>query len=473
MESKIKFNKGEIMKKVHIIGIGGIAMSAIAQYFIELGYEVTGSDIKENELVTRLKGTGVQISIGHKADNISQKLDKVIYSDAIPEDNIELKQAAREGIETLNRSEALAWLTRDKRVISAAGTHGKTTTSSLIAQLLTGGGLAPGFIIGGILNNFDSNFTVGAGDYFVLEGDEYGKSFLKYPSDIGVVTNVEFDHPDIYDDLAEVITTYQTYIEGLTDCLITNEQVLEKLELTPAEIEAEVITVGVNNDDAQYNAVEIESEELTSYFTLEYQGEKIDTFKLAALGEYNIKHALEAIAVARYCGIPFASLKEALADWQGVKRRFEVLYRDQERIVITDYAHHPQEVEVVVSNLEQIKTDKDKIVIFQPHQYIRTKSLLTGYEDIEAKGIDQFIVYKIYKVREKVEVDELERLSKEVSKIISSRQMNYFNKWDKLAEKLNNYDRSHSAIYLFLGAGNIDQFARNWVTNNSTDWREE
>ncbi|AGB41391.1 UDP-N-acetylmuramate--alanine ligase [Halobacteroides halobius DSM 5150] len=451
------------MKKVHIIGIGGIAMSAIAQYFLTIGYQVTGSDLENNELIEELKNKGAQIKIGHQADNIDSNLEKVIYSDAIPDENVELKQAREYGIELLGRSQALALITANKKVISASGTHGKTTTSGLLAQILTGGQKNPSFIIGGILNNFNSNFMIKESDYFILEGDEYGKSFLKYPSDIGVVTNIEFDHPDIYRDLDDMVATYKEYVAGLSECLVTNNKVLAQLEIESTSLPIEVLTVGINDQQADFNAVKITEVELESYFILEYQGQEIGQFRLPALGDYNIRHALEAIAVGKYCGLSFETMKESLGQWQGVKRRFEVLSDDDNQIIITDYAHHPSEVKAVVDNLDRIETDKQKVVIFQPHQYLRTNSLLKDYQKVLNQNLDERVIYQIYKVRERVEEKELERLGKRLSQLVSDQPVTYINQWSNLEEWLTKYNYSNDAIYLFLGAGDIDQFARKWA----------
>ena len=463
MKNLRKLIKGVTMDRIHIIGAGGIAMSAIAKSFLEQGFKVTGSDLQKNNLVLELQEKGAEVSIGHQPENIVPEIDKVVYSDAIPNDNVELEQARKYGIELLDRSAALALLTNNKQVISAAGTHGKTTTSSLVTHLLEEGELQPSFIIGGIVKNFASNYFINEGEYFVLEGDEYGKSFLKYPSDIGIVTNIEFDHPDIYNDLQEMKEAYYQYITDLNELLVANQSVLNQLGLEREDLGIEVITVGVNDAEAEYNATNIYSEELTSYFTLEHKGEKIDKFQLSALGDYNVKHALEAIAVGCYCGISMVELKAALKTWQGVKRRFEVIARTENQIVITDYAHHPQEVEAVVANLEQIETDKRKVVIFQPHQYLRTKSLFADYKDVLDFNIDKFIIYQIYKVRERVNDRELKALGEELSHIISPEPVAYFNDWNKLEQWLTDYKPDEGAIYLFLGAGDIDKFARKWV----------
>ncbi|MFO7819033.1 MAG: UDP-N-acetylmuramate--L-alanine ligase [Halanaerobacter sp.] len=450
-------------KRIHIIGIGGIAMSAIAKYFLSLNYEVSGSDLEENELVTDLRDRGVEITIGHQVSNISSKIDKVIFSDAIPGHNIELKTAQEKGIDLLNRSEALALITHHKEVISATGTHGKTSTSALIAQLLEGVGAEPSFIIGGIVNNFASNFAIQDGDYFVLEGDEYQRSFLKYRTDVGVVTNIEFDHPDIYEDLDDMLAAYGEYVSALTEYLVTNDRVIKQLGLKITNLDIRIDTVGINDEAADFNATNIREEELSSYFTLEYQGKEVGEFKLPALGEYNIKHALEALAVGYYFGYSFSEMKEPLAQFAGVKRRFDILQQDSNKVVISDYAHHPSEVEAVVNNLAQIETEKEKVVIFQPHQYIRTKRLLDDYAGVLDQELTEKATFKIYKVREEVEEEELRALGEELSQKISAKGAHYFNSYPSLEEWLSDYQSENGVIYLFLGAGDIDEWVRDWV----------
>ncbi len=449
-------------KKIHIIGIGGIAMSAIAQYLLKQGYQLSGSDLKANQLTDKLAKLGVDITIGHNKDNLPSNLELVIHSAAIPDNNIELVTAKKRGVKLMGRSQALAWLTDDKSVISVAGTHGKTTTSGMIAHTLTVADYAPNFIIGGILSNFTSNYKITGSDLFVLEGDEYNRSFLNYKTDLGVLLNIEFDHPDIYSDYDDLSATYQKYVEGLEELLITNSKVIEQLNLKELDLDIDIWTVGIENNQADFNAVEIQEKGFESFFVLEYNAKRVAEFRIPVLGEYNIKHALETIAIARYFNISWSVLKTALANWQGVERRFECLEKNSQRIVISDYAHHPSELKAASDDLARIKTDKKKVLIFQPHQYIRTKELFADYKNLLKKDFDQIIIQKIYSVREEVTTAKLEELGRDLADIIAD-NAKYYNSFVQLREFLVEYEKNNQAIYLFMGAGDIDDFARSWV----------
>mgnify|MGYP006296119433 CR=1 FL=1 len=238
---------------------------------------------------------------------------------------------------------------------------------------------------------------------------------------------------------------------------------IEQLNLESSQLDIRIDTVGLNDSQATFNAVDIAEKELASFFTLRYEGEEIDRFKLPALGDYNIKHALEAIAVGYYFGLSFSEMKAALKNFKGVKRRFETIYQDQDQIVISDYAHHPSEVKAVVDNLANIKTNKDKVVIFQPHQYIRTQRLLNEYDGVLNQEIAERAIFRIYKVREQVGEEELVNLGQELSQKISENEVNYFNSYQELEGWLADYKSDTGVIYLFLGAGDIDEWVRKWA----------
>lgn len=450
------------MEKIHIVGVGGIAMSAIAQYLFKQGYQVSGSDLKANQLTDKLAKLGIDIEIGHAESNLSAEVQRVIYSAAIPDNNIELLTAKKRGLKLMGRSEALAWMTENKSVVSVAGTHGKTTTSGMIAHALTIGNFKPNFIIGGILNNFTSNYKITGSDLFVLEGDEYNRSFLNYKTDLGVLLNIEFDHPDIYDDYEDLSKTYQQYVEELNELLITNHKVIKELKLNELELDIDIWTVGIEDDQADFNAVEIREKGFESFFVLEYNGNKVAEFRIPVLGKYNIKHALETIAVARYFNISWSDLKRALANWKGVKRRFDLLENNSQRVIISDYAHHPSELKAVSSDLARIKMDKKKVLIFQPHQFIRTKELFDSYKNVLTDSFDQIIIQKIYTVREEVAEDKIESLGQDLANIIAA-NAKYCNDFKELEQFLTKYNKNNEAIYLFTGAGDIDDFARQWA----------
>ena len=359
-------------KKMHFIGIGGIGMSGIAEILINLGYEVSGSDLKESVQTSRLTSLGATVYRGHAASNI-RDFSVVVTSSAISPDNPELIEASKRKIPVIHRSEMLAELVRLKHGIGVAGTHGKTTTSSMLAYVLYHGGINPTAVIGGQVLNFASNARVGQGEYMVFEADESDGSFLNLLPSIAIVTNIDADHLDYY-----------KYFEGLKDAFLTyinnipfyGYSVLCIDDVTVREIIPRVerphFTYGLS-DDADIRASGIRRKNGKMVFTCHNNGTSLGEFEISLFGRHNALNALSVIAVALDLGIDVKTIKEGLAEFQGVGRRCERLGEVNNILVIDDYGHHPTEIR---ATLEAVSTlDRRIIVVFQPHRYTRTQLL--------------------------------------------------------------------------------------------------
>ena len=359
-------------KKMHFIGIGGIGMSGIAEILINIGYEISGSDLRPSEQTKRLESLGGKIFIGHSSSNILD-YNVVVTSSAIDTNNPEIIEARRRKIPIIHRSEMLAELVRLKHGIGIAGTHGKTTTSSMLASVLSDGGMNPTAIIGGKVFNFGSNARIGQGEYIVFEADESDGSFLKLLPTIAIVTNIDADHLDHYKYFEGLKEAFLTYINNIPfygySVLCTDDDVIR--ELLP-RIERPYYTYGFN-DDADFTAHKIRMENGKTCFTCNYKGKQIGDFILSQLGNHNVLNSLSVIAVSLEIGIKYEAIRDGLKNFEGVGRRLERIGEKNNILVMDDYGHHPTEI---VATLAALKNLGRRIVaIFQPHRYSRTKLL--------------------------------------------------------------------------------------------------
>jgi UDP-N-acetylmuramate--alanine ligase len=364
-------------RHIHFIGIGGIGMSGIAQLFISQGAKVSGSDLKENQVTRALKRLGADVFVGHDPANIAGA-DLVVYSSAIKDDNPEFMQAKRQGLPLIKRAQALAMLMKDKTVITVTGSHGKTTTTSLISCLLTEAGLCPSVAIGGILRNIDSNACVGEGKFFVAEADESDGSFLYYQPKYSIITNIDQEHLDYYGDLRNEIAAFKKFInqtepQGCVFCCSDDPNLKGILK----DYRNKFMLFGLH-DDAHIYPKNITMEGLSSEFDCFYMHKNIGRFYLALGGEHNISNALAVIALGLELGIDLAVIKKILASYKGAKRRLEIRFSSPDYLVIDDYAHHPTEIKATLSAVKNIKKNR-VIAVFQPHRFSRTKLLLNEF----------------------------------------------------------------------------------------------
>ena len=391
---------------IFMLGIGGSGMSGIAEVLAQLGYRVTGSDMHDSAVVKRLRSLGIEVHIGHRASNI-EGAEVLVKSSAIPVDNPELVAAHNSRIPVLPRAEMLAELMRYRRGIAVAGTHGKTTTTSLLASIFGEAGEDPTFVIGGVLNNAGSNARLGAGQYLIVEADESDASFLHLLPTVSVVTNIEADHMDHYDgDTAHYEQAFLDFMHnlpfyGLAILCLDDPGVQRLLPQTARR----TLTYG-RHRDADYRVREVVIEGLTTRFILERPGERPDlTVKLSMPGEHNALNAAAAAAVATELGLPDRAIEAGLQDFSGVGRRFSVMgelsLAEGSALLVDDYGHHPTEVRATLAAARAAFPDRRVVMVFQPHRYTRTRDF---YEDFVAvlSDCDLLLLLEVYAAGEEV-----------------------------------------------------------------------
>ncbi len=399
--------------KVHLVGIGGAGISAIARVLLGRGYSVTGSDQQENDLTAALRKQGAVIFQGHQADHIGDA-DLVVISSAIPASNPEVVAAKARNIPVLKRSDLLGQLMEGFVGIAVAGTHGKTTTTGMITQIMMAAEMDPTVIVGGVLPALGTNGRHGAGEYFVIEADEYDRMFLGLRPQLIVVTNLEHDHPDIYPTMAEYTEAFQSFVQLLPSSghLITcNDDPelaawLPKLSLAGVKMTSYGITdEGSESALADVQALDCRPNPLGGTDFLVKSGEKmVGLARLRVPGLHNVRNALAAIVVARELGIEFAVIRQALADFGGIGRRFQLLGTVGGVAVIDDYAHHPTEIQATLAAARQRFPGRRLWAVWQPHTYSRTKLLLDKFA-ASFDDADRVMVLDIYRSREKDTLD--------------------------------------------------------------------
>jgi UDP-N-acetylmuramate--alanine ligase len=378
------YRRGRI-KNIHFVGIGGIGMSGIAEVLLNLGYHISGSDLKETEVTRRLQSLGCEISYGHRRENLRQA-DVVVTSSAIRQGNPEVEAAEERLIPVIPRAEMLAELMRMKIGIAIAGTHGKTTTTSLIASVLAAGGLDPTVVIGGRLNSIGSNARLGQGEFLVAEADESDGSFLKLMPTIAVVTNIDPEHLDFYKGINEIKETFLCFLDkipffGLAVLCLDHPNIQSLLP----RVKKRFTTYGLTTQ-ADFQAKEIVFEGLSTSFDVVHQHQEIGRLKLRMPGLHNVYNALATLATAFELDIPFDIIQETLRDFSGVQRRFQIKGEKKGILIVDDYGHHPIEI---MATLKAARTGWGKriIVVFQPHRYTRTQALfkdfLTAFYDAD------------------------------------------------------------------------------------------
>ncbi len=388
------------LKNIHFIGIGGAGMSGIAEVLINLGYQVSGSDIKDGKATQHLKSKGATIYIGHHAQNISG-CDVVVTSTAVSKDNVEVVEAISHRIPVIRRAEMLAELMRFRFGIAVAGTHGKTTTTSLLSVLMTEGGLDPTFVIGGLLNSAGTNAKLGESHYLVAEADESDASFLHLQPMIAVVTNIDEDHMSTYGgDFQQVKEAFKSFLHqlpfyGLAVLCTDDEHIREMAPL----IGKPILSYGIENE-ADFQAIDIQQQGSRTHFKLRRLNNKNDIpVTLNMPGRHNVLNALAAIAVASELGVTDESIAEALTQFKGVGRRFqingEITVPGGTALLVDDYGHHPREVLATINAIREGWPDKRLVLAFQPHRYSRTRDLFEDFVEV-LNEVDVLVLLDVY-----------------------------------------------------------------------------
>lgn len=450
------------IERIHFVGVGGTGMSGIAEVLSNLGYRVSGSDIKQSTVTESLSEMGVEINIGHEKGNVDD-VDVVVVSSAIDRTNVEIDTAYRNRIPVIPRAEMLAELMRFRFGIAVAGTHGKTTTTSLIASMLAEGGLDPTFVIGGRLNSAGSNAKLGQGHYLVAEADESDASFLYLQPMVAVVTNIDHDHMETYGGSFQRLK--DTFIEflhhlpfyGLAVMCMDDSGVREVLP----KLSKPVKTYGVNTE-ADVRAVNINQEGMHTTFTVIRWGHYTPLeVSLNMPGRHNMLNALAAITIATQLGVNDTAIKKSLAQFKGVGRRFQITgdieLGDGCLTFVDDYGHHPREVGATLEALRQAWPNRRAVVIFQPHRYTRTRDLFEDFVKV-LSSVDVLVLLDIYSAGEE-EIAGAD--GRTLSRAIRTRgrvDPVFVENKDELAQVLASIVKPDDVI-ITMGAGNVGQIA--------------
>jgi UDP-N-acetylmuramate--alanine ligase len=362
---------------IHFIGIGGIGMSGLALIMHNLGFRVTGSDVQPSDITRSLKKIGAKISYKHRPENVTDA-DVVVYSTAVQQDNPELAEARRKGIPVIHRAELLAELTRMKIAVCVSGTHGKTTTTSIIDAILQKGGLSPTTVVGGIIKG-KSQARVGKGVYLVCEADESDKSFLRLHPSYAVITNIEAEHLEYYanlDDIKEHFMYFASHVP-FWGCVFLCIDSRGALDIKP-NIQRRVLTYGMN-ENSELRPENIHTDNTGTVFDVRLHKKRVGRFRCRLLGTHNISNTVAAIGVGLELGVPVTKMKKALDEFEGVHRRIEYHGEAGGVIIYDDYGHHPTEVAVTLQTLRETHPTKRIISIFQPHRYTRTYHLFNDF----------------------------------------------------------------------------------------------
>lgn len=440
--------------RVHFAGIGGIGMSAIAQVFLQRGWQVSGCDVKESALIQRLREEGMHIWIGHSASHVDDS-DLLVYTAALPDDHPEIVRAREKGIRVIRRSQALGMLLEGHTSIAVTGTHGKTTTTGMIASILEAAGADPQVLIGGEMRRYGGNVRLGRGDYVVVEACEAYDSFLDLTPTVAVITNVEAEHLDYFRTEARMMESYRRFVQqvqpgGFVVAWADDARSLTVCEHAPVK----VLTFG--RDDGATCRVIAEG---SRCFGLAFRGQTMGTIRLQVPGEHNHLNAAAAAAVALELGFSFAEVREGLEGFEGVQRRLEFVGAAQGIAIYDDYGHHPTEIAVTLRTLRQHVPGR-LVVAFQPHLYSRTRDFLLQFAQVLAHGCDALVLVEIYPAREQpIPGISSMRLAEEVRRLRPDMPLRCVETPYQAVEALLEVAQPGDTV-LTLGAGELDQTAR-------------
>ena len=459
----------EFVNHIHFVGIGGIGMSGIAEVLLELGFNVSGSDLSRNATVERLLRAGATINIGHAAENINGA-EAVVTSSAVGEDNVEVIAAKENKIPLVQRAEMLGELMRFRKGIAIAGTHGKTTTTSLVAMVLATAGMDPTLVVGGVVNSVRSNARLGKGDYLVAEADESDASFLHLQPQIAVITNIDADHMETYGgDFEQLRRAYLGFLHnlpfyGLAVLCFDDDEVRQISQSLSRRFLSYGLSEGVD-----FRATNISYRGKDSFFDVQHLGQTLGTFRLAMPGEHNILNALAAIAIATKLDVRLDAMQQAFAQFEGIGRRFQSLgniaLKDGEVELVDDYAHHPSELRATMKAATGCWKDQRVVVVFQPHRYSRTRDLFDDFANLLAE-VDHLIVTEVYPAGEApIPSADGRALCKAIRK--RGKDPVFAESLEGLRRLLPNY-LLPGDVLLTLGAGDIGRFA-NQISEQGLD----
>lgn len=442
-------------KKIHFIGIGGIGMSGIAELLLNLNFEVTGSDLKMSETTRHLEEKGATVYEGHDPDNVNES-DVVVYSSAVTLDNPEVQAAQERKIPIIRRAEMLGELLKLKKYsIAIAGTHGKTTTTSMVGQMMVSGGMDPTLIIGGIIKNLKSNALLGQGDYVVAEADEFDRTFLSLTPTIAVITTIEAEHLDTYEDLEDLKNSFVLFANKVPfygvvlACLDepTIQDILPRLT-------RRYITYGLSTQ-ADVRAVNVRYQEMQSAFDIYVGNTHYGHISLQLPGSHNVKNAIGSVALGLELGMAFEEIKAGLESFETVTRRFEIRGEYNEVLFIDDYAHHPTEVKATLTAAKE-GWNRRVLAVFQPHLYTRTRDFKDEFGKAFLQS-DILIVTDVYPSREQPIPGVTGSLIADAARDFGHKQVHYVPDTKEIPERVAELIRSGDLV-LTLGAGDITKY---------------
>jgi UDP-N-acetylmuramate--alanine ligase len=443
------------IKKIYFVGIGGIGMSAIARYFLLRGCEVHGYDRTETELTKNLAREGMKIHYTDDVSYIPEGVDLVVFTPAIPKHHTELVYFQTHDFPVLKRSEVLGIISRGMKCIGVAGTHGKTTTSSIVTHILRTGGVDATAFLGGISLSLGSNFVEGKSDWVVVEADEYDRSFLRLSPDIAIITAIDPDHLDIYGDEENFRKGFRDFTRKIKN----NGHVFPNVTLglegdaEDAEKGIEYANYGVNGGVYRSENIRVED----GFFVFDYKSpiENIDDIKFTLPGQHNVENATAAIAAAQLTGVKGDAVKEALANFKGIKRRFDFIVRPENNegvVYIDDYAHHPTELSAAITAAKTLYPNRRITGIFQPHLFTRTRDFQDGFAE-SLDMLDEVVLMDIYPARE-LPIEGI------TSEILFNKMKNPNKVLTTKAELMNVLRGRTFDVVMTLGAGDIDTFVQ-------------
>lgn len=440
------------IKNIHFIGIGGIGMSGIAEVLINMGYKVSGSDIKSSKIIKRLDGLGAEISIGHKKNNVKGK-DVVVFSSIIRDNNPEIVKARELGLPVIPRAEMLAELMRLKYGVIVSGSHGKTTTTSLISSVLSYGGFDPTVVVGGKLRTLGTNAYLGKGEFMVVEADESDGSFLKLSPTIAVVTNIDNEHMDFYKSDKELDKAFKDFVNkipfyGLAVVCADDKRALSVLN----DYDRRFVTYSIK-ERSDFMARDIRVSSLKTSYTLVYKGKPQGEVQIQLPGKHNALNSLVSFAVGFELGLSFEEVKRGLEIFAGIERRIQVKDIVNGITIIDDYGHHPKEIIVTLDALKSSFSPKNLVVIFQPHRYSRTLNLYDEFIDV-LRNIHRLYLVDIYAAGEEAIKGISSKILASTLKDISVGDVRYYKDNKKLVEHLVRI-LGPGDVVITLGAGNV------------------
>lgn len=439
--------------KIHFVGVGGIGMSGIAELLLNLRYKVSGSDLRRSEITERLQILGVDISYGHSPENVAEDVDVLVYSSAVRRDNPEVAVAQDRKIPVIPRAEMLGELMRMKYSIAVAGSHGKTTTTSMISMILAAADWDPTIVVGGKLKALGATAKLGKGEFLVAEADESDGSFLRLIPTVAVVTNIDPEHLDHYGDLGTLKNAFADFLDrlpffGFAVLCLDHPNVQD---LLPG-VKRKVVTYGYSRQ-ADYVLGDLEKGWLYVDFVPHIRGKQMDSIRLNVPGGHNASNALAAVAVSSELGIPYEKIKKGLESFSGVARRFELKGDRGGAIVIDDYGHHPEEIKQTIQAARDVANKRRIVAVFQPHRYSRTRDLFREFT-MAFNDADVLVVMDIYPAGE----DPIKGITGEALfdgiKEHGHREAYFQQTLDDVVDFLQEFSRDGDMI-LTLGAGDV------------------